>query len=71
MKSRELLHILAAIIIFTAVGSLSFLTESNWKMLPEVFFYAAVIILTSVFTKKWMANLLDTDVEHEIFTHHM
>jgi len=67
MKSRELLHILAAIIIFTVVGSLSFLIDSNWEMLPKVFVYATLIIFASIFAKKLMANLLDTDVEHEIW----
>ncbi len=67
MKSKELLHILAAILIFTVVGSLSFLLESNWEMLPKVFLYATIIIFAAVFSKKWMANSLDTDVEHEIW----
>lgn len=67
MNSRELLHIFAAIILFTVVGSLSFLIESDWQMLPEVFVFAAIIIFASIFAKKWMADLLDTDVEHEIW----
>lgn len=67
MKLQEFFHILAAIIVFTIIGSLSFLLNSQWEMLPKVFFFAAILIFTSIFAKKFMASLLDTDVEHEIW----
>jgi hypothetical protein len=67
MKLSEFLHILAAIIIFTVVGSLAFLVESKWFMLPRVFLFATIIIFSAVFAKKLMAYLLDADVEHEIW----
>jgi len=67
MNTRELLHIFAAVILFTVVGSFSFLIESDWRMLPEIFVFAAIIISVSIFAKKWMANALDTDVEHELW----
>jgi Zn-dependent protease len=67
MKLREFLHVLAAIIIFTAIGSFSFLLTSQWFMLPRVLLFATIIIFVSIFAKKIMASLLDTDVEHEIW----
>ena len=67
MKLRELLHIFAAIIVFTVVGSFSFLIESKWHMLSRVLLFSTILIFVSVFAKKLMAHLLDTDVEHEIW----
>src|SRR3990172_8331077 len=67
MKQSELLHILAAIIIFAIIGSFSFLLESNWLILPKVFLFSAILIFVSVFARKLMANALDSDVEHEIW----
>jgi len=67
MKLREFSHILAAIVIFTVIGSFSFLTSSQWFMLPRVLLFATIIIFISIFAKKVMASLLDTDVEHEIW----
>ena len=67
MKLREFSHILAAILIFTAIGSFSFLVDSQWFMLPRVLLFATIIIFISILAKKIMASLLDTDVEHEIW----
>ena len=67
MKLREFSHILAAIIIFTVIGSFSFLIESQWFILPRVLLFATIIIFISIFSKKLMAYALDTDVEHEIW----
>lgn len=67
MNLSEFLNILAAVIIFAVIGSLSFLINSEWSMLPIVFFFATLIIFTSIFAKKLMAYLLDTNVEHEFW----
>jgi len=67
MSSREFFHILAAIILFTAIGSFSFLIDSQWIMLPKILLFTTIIIFVSIFAKKVMAYLLDTDVEHEIW----
>lgn len=67
MKLSEFLNILAAVVLFTIVGSFAFLTESQWTLLPQIFFFSAVIIFASVFAKKLMARLLDADVEHELW----
>jgi len=65
MKLQEFLNILAAIVIFTVIGSLSFLVESKWHILPQVFLFATIIIFATVFVRKFMASSLDIDVEHE------
>jgi hypothetical protein len=67
MEPREFFHILAAIIIFTAIGSFSFLIDSQWFMLPKVLLFATIIISVSIFAKKIIAGILDSDVEHEIW----
>ncbi|MEM4259181.1 MAG: hypothetical protein QXS38_00240 [Candidatus Pacearchaeota archaeon] len=67
MKLPEFLHILASIIIFTIIGSLEFLINNKWDMLPKAFLFATIIIFANVYAKKFMAHLLDSDVEHEIW----
>ena len=67
MKQRELLHIFAAIIVFTVVGSFSFLIESQWYMISRVLLFSTILIFVSVFSKKLMAYALDADVEHEVW----
>lgn len=67
MKMGEFLHILAAILLFAVVGSLSFAIDSDWAAIPQVLLFSALIIFVSIFAKKLMAHLLDSDVEHEIW----
>lgn len=67
MKVREFLHILAAIVLFTIVGSFSFAMQSDWALIPKVFLFATLIVLLSIFTKKIVAYWLDSDVEHELW----
>jgi len=67
MKMGEFLHILAAILLLTIVGGLSLAISSDWTALPQVLLFSALIIFTSIFAKKLMAYLLDSDVEHEIW----
>ncbi len=67
MEQKEFLHILAAIIIFTIVISLKSLTEKNYSFLPWGFIFAAIIISVNIAAKKFTANYLDSDVEHEIW----
>ncbi len=68
MDKEEAGHILAAIIIFTAVLSFGQILDSNYTFLGIAFVSSAVIIATNVAGKKLMAHLLDSDVEHRIWT---
>lgn len=65
MKLSEFMHILGAILALTVIGSFSFLVSSDWAMLPKVLLFAAIIIFSAIFSKKFMAYILDADVEHE------
>lgn len=67
MKQREIFQIIAAIVIFTIVGSFAYAMQSEFAIIPKVLFFSIIIILVSVFAKKLMAYLLDADVEHEIW----
>ncbi len=67
MKSREFQHILAAILIFTVVAGFSFALDSQWDLVAQAFFFSVIIIVINIFSKKAMAKILDSDVEHEIW----
>tara|TARA_Y100000310_G_scaffold302882_1_gene340705 strand:+ start:5219 stop:5863 length:645 start_codon:yes stop_codon:yes gene_type:complete len=67
MTQRELLHILAAIIIFTIVASFSKILEGNFQFLAQALLFSVIIIIVSISAKKIVANLLDSDVEHELW----
>lgn len=67
MKFEEFKHILAAILIFTVIGSFAFALENRWDLVPPVFLFSTIIIFASIFAKKLMAYWLDSDVEHEIW----
>lgn len=68
MKYSEFLHIVAAIIILTIVGSFQFVVKGNWTSVPLILFYSALIIAVAVFSKKLIAYMLDSGVEHEIWS---
>jgi Zn-dependent protease len=67
MKSQEFAHILAAILLFTVVGSVAFVISSDWTLIPQVLLFSAIIVFASIFAKKLAAYLLDSDVEHELW----
>ena len=67
MKASELTSILAAIIILTAVFGFSYVVHGQIGMLSVVLLFSAIIILVSVFSKKLVAYMLDSNVEHELW----
>jgi hypothetical protein len=68
MADKEYLHIVAAILVFTAVISFyPIITSGNWAIFPQMIFFSALIVLVSVFAKKLMAYLLDSGVEHKLW----
>ena len=68
MKQNEFSHIIAAILILTIVFSFSFVLKGNLSGLARVFAFSVIIICGSIFAKKITAFLLDSDLEHEIWT---
>ena len=67
MDNREISHIIAAILILTAVVGFAPALQNNWPEVSQAFLISAIIILVSVFAKKTCAYLLDSDVEHELW----
>jgi hypothetical protein len=67
MKSSEIMAIIGAIIILTAVIGISFPFTTTVQGLLQAFMYSAIIILVYVFSKKIFAFMVDSDVEHELW----
>ncbi len=67
MKLPEFYNILAAILILAIISSFSFALKAQWAGIPQMLLFSAIIILVSIFAKKLMAYLLDSDVEHTIW----
>lgn len=68
MEREEIGHIIAAVIIFTAVLAFGMILDSNYDYLGIAFVSAAIIIVTNIAGKKLMAYMLDADVTHRILT---
>lgn len=72
MNKREITHILIAIVIMTLVfGFATILNDgitSSLKSLAWILLFSAIVIAVAIAAKKTMAFLLDSDVEHEIWT---
>jgi len=67
MEKREFSHIIIAIIVLTIAASFSSFLNKSYSIIPWVFIFSAIIILTSIYSKKMVANHLDADVEHELW----
>ncbi len=67
MKTSELTSILAAIIILTAIFGFSYAIKTQWETISAILLFSIIIILVSVFSKKLIAYMLDSNVEHEIW----
>lgn len=67
MKPSEFLDILAAILVLAVVSSFNFAINNRWPLVIASFFFSILIIIVNVFSKKFMAFLLDSSVEHEIW----
>jgi Zn-dependent protease len=65
MKTSEFASIVSAIIILTAVFGFSFAIKSDWISVLNVLLFSTIIIFVAVFSKKLIAYMLDSSVEHE------
>lgn len=68
MDTRELLHILIAIVVMAIVVSFTSLLKLQFAALGMAILFSAIIIIINIAAKKWAANSLDADVKHEIWT---
>lgn len=67
MKLSEFKNIVTAIIVLAVVISLSSLIKADYLSALRGIVYSVIIISVSVLAKKGMANMLDANVEHEIW----
>ena len=68
MELKELSHIVASFIIFTIIASAIPLYNQDWNAFGWIALFCAIILVVSILGKKAMAYILDTDVEHELWT---
>lgn len=68
MEKEEVAHIVGAVIIFTAILSFKPVLNGNYSLIGMAIVSSAVIIATNIYGKKFMARLLDADVEHRTWT---
>jgi hypothetical protein len=67
MEKSKILHIIAAMLVFAAIISFSFIIKNNSDQVPKAIAFSVIFILVIVLAKKAAANALDADVEHEIW----
>jgi hypothetical protein len=67
MDTREVLHILIAIVVMAVVVSFTSLLKLQFAALGMAILFSAIIIIVNIAAKKWAANSLDADVNHEIW----
>jgi hypothetical protein len=67
MTQREISHIIAAIIILTAIISLAPILQKEYTQIPQLFVFAIIIVAVPIIAKKLTANALDANVEHELW----
>lgn len=67
MRYSEITHIIAAIIILTAVAGFAFAIKNQWENVLLVLIFAVIILFVNILAKKFMAYLVDSDVEHELW----
>jgi hypothetical protein len=67
MDTREVTHILLAIVVMAIVVSFTSLLKLQFTALGVAMLFSAIIIVVNVAAKKWAANSLDADAKHEIW----
>ena len=67
MDKKELSHIIASIVILTAVFSFGFILINKPYEIPKAALYSTVLIILVIGSKKLMASMLDLDIEHQIW----
>lgn len=67
MKSAELKHLLAAIIILAVVAAIQPLISANYSLAIQSILFAIIILFVTILSKKITAYSLDCDVEHELW----
>jgi len=68
MNSREITHLLAAVIILFIITAFPLALKNSWALLAPALLFSIIIISLNVGAKKLSALLLDSNVEHELWS---
>src|SRR3989338_6656772 len=68
MRQHEVLHIITAIIVLTVVTSFSSLLNKQWQSVPQFLVFSAILVILVVAARKAMAHMLESGVEHRLWT---
>jgi hypothetical protein len=66
MRRLEIVHLFVGLLVVFLVSSSYFLFNQEYIKIPEIAVFAFLVIIVSVYSKKFMAYLLDSNVEHRI-----
>ncbi len=67
MKEREIIHIIIAILVLAIVISFSELVTLDFSYLGTGILFAFIVIGVNLLAKKFVANMLDSDVENSLW----
>lgn len=67
MKEKEIIHIIIAILVLSIIISFSKIIKNDIAYLGTAILFAFIIIGVNIASKKVVANLLDSDIEHSIW----
>lgn len=68
MKSSEILHLLIALVVLAALIVTPALFDRPAPAISEAFIFSFVILAVSIAAKKFFASLLESDVEHRLWS---
>lgn len=71
MDLRESLNILVAFLILSLVVSFSSLINETYSEIPKLIGFSAIILLLSISSQKFTANLFEAKAEHSIWSSHL
>ena len=67
MKERETIHILIGILVLALVMALSPAISGDFSFIGKAIVFSIILIGINISAKKFVAHLLDSDIEHEIW----
>jgi hypothetical protein len=69
MEGRELAHVVVAVLMMFVVSSMAFILKSgSFSAIGSVFIFSVIVVGVPVLVKKSVAYLLDSSVEHEVWS---
>ncbi len=68
MGSREISHVLIAVIMMFVVSSFSFFLKGNYEAIIGTFVFSFFVVVVPVLAKKAVAFIVDSNVEHEVWS---